>query len=101
MSTTVEPEVDTSLPNASKTVRVAKIVRWAARITSIPVFGLLLVSLVPALTSFGISAKDDRIITAGMCSAALGFIVGWLCPGIGGILVGVGVATMCSQEGSF
>ena len=84
----------------TRTARVAGIVRWAARLTSLPIFGLLLVSLIPALTSFGISAKDDRIITVGMCSAALGFILGWLWPGIGGLLVGIGVAVMGSQEGS-
>lgn len=97
MSTGIEPAVNTPSPEEVKTGRVAKIVRWAVRITSIPIFGLLMVSLVPALGSFAISARDDKIIALGMCGAALGFVLGWRWAGIGGVLACLGVGAMLSQ----
>jgi hypothetical protein len=97
VSKDIEPAVNTSPPQEVKTSRVAKLVRWAVRMTSIPVFGLLLVSLVPALGSFAISARDDKIIALGMCSAALGFVLGWRWAGIGGLLACLGVGAMLSQ----
>ena len=97
MSTDIEAAVHTPPPQEIKTGRVAKIVRWAVRVTSIPVFGLLMVSLIPALSSFAISARDDKIIALGMCSAALGFALGWRWAGIGGLLACLGVGAMLSQ----
>jgi hypothetical protein len=97
VSTDIEPAVNTPPPQEVKTGRVATIVRWAVRITSLPVFGLLMVSLVPALASFGISARDDKIIALGMCGAALGFVLGWRWAGIGGLLACLGVGAMLSQ----
>lgn len=97
MSTDIEPAVNTPPPQEVKTGRVATIVRWAVRITSLPVFSLLMVSLVPALGSFAISARDDKIIALGMCGAALGFVLGWRWAGIGGLLACLGVGAMLSQ----
>jgi len=97
VSTDIEPAVNTPPPQEVKTGRVAKIVRWAVRVTSIPVFGLLMVSLIPALGSFAISARDDKIIALGMCGAALGFVLGWRWAGIGGLLACLGVGAMLSQ----
>jgi hypothetical protein len=98
VSTSIEPAVDNLPPGKLKTARVAKTVRWAVRITSVPVFGLLMVSLLPALGSFGISARDDKIIAVGMCGAAVGFVLGWRWAGLGGALACVGVGAMLLQS---
>jgi hypothetical protein len=90
---------ETPLPEQAKPAgaRLGKTVRWAVRITSIPIFGLLLLSLVPALASFSISANDDKIIALGMCATAVGFALGWRWPGPGGALAALGVGAMLSQ----
>ncbi|HEY5909033.1 MAG TPA: hypothetical protein VJA21_00360 [Verrucomicrobiae bacterium] len=95
MSTTTEQEVATSVAKPS---RVAKIIRWAARLTSIPIFALLLVSLVPALENFAVSARDDRIIAVGLCGTAVGFLAGWRWAGIGGLMTLGSVVLILSQE---
>lgn len=101
MTTTLEPPPSEIQTPRAETHRIGTILRWAARLTSVPVFGLLLTSLIPAVASFGISAKDDRIIALGMCVAALGFLMAWRWPGIGGAMAAVGVGAMLSQaEGS-
>src|SRR5215471_6053660 len=97
MNTSLEPQATVSQSNTSKTQRIGTIVRWAARITSLPIFGMLMISLLPALSNFGVSAKDDRIIALGMCATALGFVLAWGWSGIGGAAAALGVGAMLSQ----
>lgn len=97
MSTILEAPTTDTQARPSKTHRIGPIVRWAARLTSIPILCLLLTSLIPALASFGISAKDDRIIALGMCATVLGFVLAWRWAGLGGGMAGVGVAAMLAQ----
>jgi len=78
--------------------RIGKIVRWAARLTSIPILALLLIPLIPAVANFGVAAKDDRIIAVGLCCTCLGFLVGWRWAGIGGLVALLGVGVMLGQE---
>jgi hypothetical protein len=97
MSTSTESEPIVAEQQEAKKPRLGKIVRWAVRVTSIPIFALLMISLVPALASFGISAKDDQIIALGMSATALGFILAWRWAGIGGAVAAVGVGVMLSE----
>jgi hypothetical protein len=78
--------------------RVGKIVRWAARVTSIPILILVLTSLIPAMLSFSISAKDDKVIAIGLCATCLGLLLGWKWAGIGGGIILAGVVTILSQS---
>ena len=55
------------IPCTAGKSRIGRIVCWAARLTSIPIFALLLVSLIPALTGFGVSPHDDQVIALGLC----------------------------------
>lgn len=95
MEASTEPEVATP---AAKSSRLGPLVRWAARITSVPIFALLLVSLVPALANFGVAARDDKIMALGLCAIAAGFIAGWLWAGIGGLLTLAAVGVILTQE---
>ncbi len=95
MNETTEPEL--AAP-AEKPSRLGTLLRWAARITSIPIFALLLVSLVPALANFGVAARDDKIMACGLCGIAAGFLAGWMWAGIGGLLTLAGVGVVLSQE---
>jgi hypothetical protein len=96
MTTNTEPQ---SIPaETRKTGSLGKTIRWAVRITSIPVFGLLLIPLVPALANFAVGARDDRIMAVGLCATALGFALGWRWAGIGGLITVLGVGAVVSQE---
>ena len=80
--------------------RIRQIVRWAARITSIPALILALLSLLPALASFSISARDDKIIALGLCGVCIGITVAWRWAAVGGALVMGGVVLMLAQGDS-
>ncbi len=95
MNATTEPEVAVPVQKPS---RLGTLLRWAARITSLPILALLLVSLVPAVTNFGVAARDDKIMALGMCAVAAGFLAGWVWAGIGGLLALAGVGVVLSQE---
>ena len=106
MDTNTQPQADTPItktqadtPAATKKSSLPKTVRWATRITSIPIFAMVLVSLVPLLTNFGVAAKDDRIITFGLCGVCLGFLVGWKWAGVGGGLSLLSVGVVLTQSG--
>ncbi|MGA2866180.1 MAG: hypothetical protein ABSF95_17040 [Verrucomicrobiota bacterium] len=94
MSTNTGSEA--AVPGAEKS-RVGTIIRWGARITSIPIFALVVTALVPALASFAISAKEDRIIALGLCGACAGLLAGWRWAGIGGGMIVAGAALMLTQ----
>jgi hypothetical protein len=87
------------VPAPDKT-RIVRIVRWSGRITSIPVGVLVMTSLLPALASFSISPKDDRIVAVGLCGVFAGLVTGWRWSGIGGGLVLAGVLLMLGQGDS-
>ncbi len=94
MSNDVQPQAEAPrpAPEAPKS-RVPALVRWAVRLTSLPVLALALVTLVPTLVNYGVSARDDRMIALGLCGVCLGYLVGWKWPVIGGAvsLAGIGV----------
>jgi hypothetical protein len=90
----------TSTTNTQKT-RVSQILRWAARITSIPVAALVLSSLLPALASFSVSAKDDKLIAVGLGVVLIGFIASWRWPSFGGALAAGGVVLILAQGDSW
>lgn len=87
-----EPQLQAETPATAPTpppdpkARVAALVRWAVRITSLPVLALALVSLYPILSSFSISARDDQIIGLGLCGVCAGYLLGWKWPAIGGAI---------------
>jgi len=87
-------------PPLNQKARIGRIVHWAARITSIPALVLTLISLLPALASFSISAKDDKIIALGLCAVCIGIAVAWRWAGVGGALIMVGVVSMLAQGDS-
>jgi hypothetical protein len=97
MTTSNESEAAKPAGPPSTPPRIGTLVRWAARITSLPIFGLLLISLIPALGSFAISPREDRLIALGLCGTALGFLIGWRWAGLGGGLAAAGVALIISQ----
>ncbi len=90
-------ETEAAVP-AEKRSRIGYLFCWAARLASLPVFALLLLSLVPALANFGVSPKDDKIIAVGLSGIAVGFIVGWLWAGVGGLLALGSVGLILTQE---
>jgi hypothetical protein len=71
--------------------RLAKIVRWGTRLTSLPVLALALISLVPTLMSFSVAAPDDKHIALGLSGLCVGFLLAWRWPAIGG---GIGLASL-------
>ncbi len=77
---------------------IGRTLRWAARATSLPVLGLLLISLIPAVANFGTGAKDDKIIAVGLCGICVGFLIAWKWAGIGGLLSLISVGVILSQE---
>jgi hypothetical protein len=78
--------------------RSSKLVSWVARLTSLPILGLILSSLVPALVSFSVSAHDDKIIALGLSVTFAGILFGWRFARVGGVIILAGVALMLSQE---
>src|SRR5881392_2596976 len=97
MDTTLAPEI--TVPS-TKTSRVGKLVRWAAGITSLPILALVLISLIPAIGNFAISARDDRIIALGLCGTCLGVLLGWKWDGTGGGVMILSVGAMLAQGDS-
>lgn len=86
-------------PQVEKKSHLGATVRWAARLSSLPIFGLLLISLLPAIANFAVSAKDDKVIAVSLCGVAIGFVVAWRWPGIGGLIALGSVAAIITQEG--
>ena len=85
---------DVQTPPEARTApksRVAKIVRWGARLTSLPVLVLALISLLPTLVHFSVSARDDRMNAFGLCGVCVGFLLAWRWPAVGG---GIGLASI-------
>lgn len=98
MTANTAPEA--SAPETKKS-RIGTIVRWAARLTSLPVLAMVLVSLIPALGTFAISAKDDRIIALGLGGTCVGLLAGWKWTGLGGAVIVLSVVVMLTQGDSF
>ena len=94
MSTDVQAPPQT--PAAPKS-RVGRIVRWGARVTSLPVLVLALISLVPTLLHFSVAARDDRISAYGLCGVCLGFVLAWRWPAIGGGLSLASIGVIATQ----
>ena len=78
--------------------RLQNIVRWATRLTSLPVLGLALVSLLPALLSFSVSAHDDKLIALGLGAVCLGFVLAWRWPAAGGATSLAGIALISLHD---
>jgi hypothetical protein len=87
---TTDVQAPPEAPPAAKS-RVATIVRWATRLTSLPVLGLALISLLPTLMSFSVSATDDKLIALGLGGVCLGFLLAWRWPAIG---AGIGLLSL-------
>lgn len=98
MTTDAPPPPEAPAPAKS---RVAKIVRWGVRFTSLPVLGLALVSLLPTLANFSVAARDDRITAFGLCGVCAGFVLGWRWAAVGGgiSLAGIGVIVAQADGG--
>jgi hypothetical protein len=94
MIANANPEV--AVPARDKT-SVSRILRWAARITSLPAIAMVLTSLLPALANFSISAKDDKIIALGLMGVFIGNLVGWRWATLGGGIVVGGVVAILTQ----
>jgi hypothetical protein len=97
---TTDVQAPPEAPTAAKS-RVATIVRWGVRLTSIPVLVLALISLLPTLIHFAVAARDDRINAFGLCGVCLGFLLAWRWPAIGGgiSLVSIGVVAAQAEGG--
>jgi hypothetical protein len=95
MTTDVQPPPEA--PTTEKS-RVGKIVRRAARLTSLPVLALALVSMVPTFMSFSVAAIDDKIIALGLCGVCLGFLLAWRSPAVGGGISLVGIGVVVAHE---
>jgi hypothetical protein len=98
MSTDVQTPPEA--PMAAKS-RIARIVRWGVRLTSLPVLVLALISLLPTLAHFSVAARDDRMNAFGLCGVCLGFLLGWRWPAVGGgiSLASVGVIAAQAEGG--
>ena len=83
-------------PTAPKS-RVAKIVRWGVRLTSLPVLVLALISLLPTLVHFSVAARDDRMNAYGLCGVCVGFLLAWRWPAVGGAISFVGIGVIAAQ----
>src|ERR1035441_3483674 len=97
---TTDVQAPPEAPTAAKS-RVTKIVRWGARLTSLPVLGLALISLLPTLAHFSVAARDDRINAFGLGGVCLGFLLAWRWPAIGGgiSLASIGVIATQAEGG--
>jgi hypothetical protein len=87
-------------PTAPKS-RVGKIFLWGSRLTSLPVLGLALISLLPTLAHFSVAARDDRMSALGLCGVCLGFLLAWRWPAVGGgtSLAGIVVIAVAADGG--
>jgi len=95
---TTDVQAPPEAPTAPKS-RVAKIVRWGVRLTSLPVLVLVLAltSLLPTLAHFSVAARDDRINAFGLCGVCLGFLLAWRWPAVGGGLSLASIGVMAAQ----
>jgi hypothetical protein len=94
MTTDIKPPSEA--PKAAKS-RVAKIVRWGVRLTSLPVLALALISLLPTLAHFSVAARDDRMNAFGLCGVCLGFLLAWRWPAVGGGISLVSIGVIAAQ----
>ena len=92
-----QPQPPPAVPHPQST-RVGKIVRWSARVASLPTLALISVSLVPTLAHFSVAASDERKLAYCLCGAVAGLLAGWRWPGIGGFLVVVSVGLIAAQN---
>jgi hypothetical protein len=97
---TTETQAPPEAPLAAKS-RVAKIVRWGGRLTSVPVLALALISLWPTLAHFSVAARDDRMNAYGLCGVCVGFLLAWRWPAVGGgiSLASIGVIAAQAEGG--
>ena len=103
MTASTEPASQTPAPThpEAKPERIGRLLRWASRITSIPIMALVLTSLVPAITNFNVSARDDKAIAIALVGTAVGLLLGWKWAGIGGVITLASVGVMLSQGDSW
>jgi hypothetical protein len=95
-SMTTDVQAPPEAPTAPKS-RVARIVRWGARLTSLPVLALALIALLPTLAHFSVAASDDRINAYGLCGVCLGFLLAWRWPAFGGTLSLASIGVIATQ----
>jgi hypothetical protein len=93
---TTDVQAPPEAPTASKS-RVARIVRWGVRLTSLPVLVLALISLLPTLAHFSVAARDDRMNAFGLCGVCLGFLLAWRWPAVGGGISLVSIGVIAAQ----
>jgi len=93
---TTDGKAPAEVPTAPKS-RVAKIVRWGVRFTSLPVLALALVSLLPTLAHFAVAAKDDRMNAFCLCGVCHGFLLAWRWPAVGGGISLASIGVMAAQ----
>jgi hypothetical protein len=95
MNATAESEPAVIKP---KGARIAKIVQRSARFTSIPVLALVLIALLPAMGSFSVSAREDKILALALGGTLAGFLLGWKWAGIGGAISLASIGVMLTQS---
>jgi hypothetical protein len=95
MNVTTESEPAVSQPKGS---RVAKLVQKSVRLTSIPVLVLVLIALIPAVVSFSVSAREDKILALALGGTLVGFLLGWKWAGLGGAVALASVGVMLTQS---
>ena len=93
---TIDVQAPPEAPTAAKS-RVAKIVRWGVRFTSLPVLVLALISLWPTLAHFSVAARDDRMNAFGLCGVCLGFLLAWRWPAVGGGISLASIGVIAAQ----
>jgi hypothetical protein len=93
---TTDVQAPPEAPTAAKS-RVAKIVRWGVRLTSLPVLVLALISLLPTLAHFSVAARDDRMNAFGLCGVCLGFLLAWRWPAVGGGISLASIGVIAAQ----
>src|SRR6187397_2603086 len=89
--------VDTGITGDKPGERAKRIICWGARITSIPIIGLVLTSLLPSLANFSVLASDDKLIAIGLCGTFAGLLIGWKYARMGGAIALAGVALTLTQ----
>ena len=93
---TTDVQAPPEAPTVAKS-RVARIVRWGVRLTSLPVLVLALISLLPTLAHFSVAARDDRMNAYGLCGVCLGFLLAWRWPAVGGGISLASIALIAAQ----
>jgi hypothetical protein len=93
---TTDVQAPPEAPTAAKS-RVARIVRWGVRLTSLPVLVLALISLLPTLVHYSVAARDDRITAFCLCGVCFGFLLAWRWPAVGGGIGLVSIGVIAAQ----